>query len=171
MPYIGEIRLFAGTFAPVAWAMCDGSLIPISENEALFQLIGTTYGGDGEQTFGLPNLTGRVPVHQGQGPGLSQNYLLGEMAGVEEVTLTTQQMPNHGHALLASTAGGSTPNPQGNVLASPPALTMYIRDTPSAPLPAETVGPVGGSQPHANLMPFVTVSYIISLYGVFPSQT
>jgi len=134
--FVGEIRMFAGTFAPVGWMACLGQLLPISENEPLFQLIGTTYGGDGQETFQLPNLQGRVPVHMGRGPGISQNYVQGEPFGVESVTLSTQQLPQHTHPIVASTAGGNSPNPEGNVLSSPPALTMYIRDSPSVALPA-----------------------------------
>lgn len=171
MPYIGEIRMFAGTFAPVGWLACQGQQLPISENEALFQLIGTTYGGDGEQTFNLPNLQGSVPLHMGRGPGISQNYIQGEALGTESVTLSTQQLPQHTHPIVASTAGGNSPNPEGNVLASPPALTMYILDTPSRSLPPSMVTPIGNSQPHENRMPITAMQWIISLYGVFPSPT
>src|SRR3954468_6024 len=106
-PYVGEIRMFAGNFAPAGWAMCAGQLMPISENDTLFTLIGTTYGGDGQETFGLPDLQGRIPIHQGQGPGLPSSYTVGETGGVETVTLTTQQMPSHNHAFMASKAGGA----------------------------------------------------------------
>jgi microcystin-dependent protein len=170
-PYIGEIRMFAGTFAPVGWALCEGQTLPISENDVLFQLIGTTYGGDGEQTFNLPDLRGRAPVHMGQGPGISVNYQLGEPFGTESVTLTAQQIPQHDHALLARTAGGNSSTPDGNVLASPPGTTMYIRDTPTVGLDPSILSPVGGSQPHDNRMPYLAVTFIISLFGVFPSQT
>lgn len=171
MPYIGEIRMFAGNFAPAGWAFCDGQLQPISENDALFNLIGTTYGGDGQETFGLPDLRGRSPVHRGQGPGLSQNYVLGEQFGVETVTLTTNQIPAHNHSFLASTALGGTANPEGQVLAQPSDIRMYLRDSPGAALPASTLAPVGGSQPHENRSPVLVISYIISLFGVFPSPT
>src|SRR5688500_15959800 len=110
-PFVGEIRMFGGSFAPAGWAFCDGALMPISENETLMKLIGTTYGGDGQSTFALPDLQGRVPIHQGQGPGISQNYLIGESGGVESVTLTTQQTPIHNHAFLAATANGQQPQP------------------------------------------------------------
>lgn len=171
MPYVGEIRLFAGNFAPVGWALCQGQLIPISENDVLFNLIGTTFGGDGQETFALPDLQGRVPVHQGQGPGIQGSYLHGQSHGVESVTLTPQQMPVHDHALLATTGGGSASSPRDALLASTPAGDRYVRDQPTQPLKlAQTVAPVGGSQPHDNMPPFVTINYIISLFGEFPSQ-
>lgn len=164
-PYIGEIRLFAGNFAPVGWQHCDGQLYPISQNEQLFQLIGTRYGGDGQQTFAVPDLRGRVPVHMG-----TQN-IIGSQGGVESVTLTSQQIPVHNHALTASRAGGQSASPQDRVLASPPGVTAFIQDVPSTstPLPPGTLGPAGGSQPHENLMPYGCVTYIISFYGIFPS--
>lgn len=170
-PYVGEIRMFGGNFAPAGWMLCDGSLVPISEYEVLFQLIGTTYGGDGESTYALPDLRGRAPVHYGQGPGISQNYVIGETFGVEEVTLTTQQIPSHTHALLASTAAGTASSPEGRVVAQPSDVRMFIRDSPSFALPADTVTQVGGSQPHSNRSPYLAVNYIISLFGIFPSPT
>ncbi len=169
-PYIGEIRLWGGNFAPLGWALCQGGMLPISENEALFNLIGTTYGGDGETTFALPDLQGRVPVHQGQGPGLG-GYTLGETGGVEQVTLTAQQIPVHTHLMLASTAGGTSANPQANVLGSPPAVTLFLKENPALPMAATMVAPAGGSQPHDNLMPHLTINYILSLFGTFPSPT
>jgi microcystin-dependent protein len=171
MPYIGEIRLFGGNFEPNGWRFCAGQTLPISEYETLFQLIGTTYGGDGEETFQLPDLRGRVAVHHGQGPGISQNYLIGEQAGVEEVTLSIQQIPAHTHPLLASTGGGSDNAPAGRVLANPPATSLYTRDTPGTAMPAGTIAPAGGSLPHANLGPSVAINYVISLFGEFPSQS
>src|ERR1700761_4675913 len=113
-PYVGEIRMFAGNFAPAGWMLCQGQTLPITENEVLFQLIGTTYGGDGQETFSLPDLRGRVPIHQGQGPANTQNYQMGQQAGIEQVTLSSQQIPNHNHSFAASTAAGNSPNPQGN---------------------------------------------------------
>jgi microcystin-dependent protein len=166
-PYIGEIRMVGFNFPPVGWELCNGQLMPISENDALFQLLGTNYGGDGQSTFGLPNLQSRVPLHSGQGTGL-QNYTLAEMAGVESATLTTQQTPVHNHSFLASQSGGTDPNPQDNVIASPPTLTMFIVDTPVTPLNTASVQPVGGSQAHENLQPLLVLNFIISLYGVFP---
>jgi microcystin-dependent protein len=169
-PFVGEIRMFGGSFAPAGWQLCAGQLQPISENETLFNLIGTTYGGDGQETYGLPNLSGRVPVHQG--PGVSQSYTLGEMAGVETVTLTTQQMPNHTHPLLASTNVAQDTNPSGKVLGQIGGGALpYIQDTTDTNLNANAVGPAGGSQPHENMQPYLCVTFIISSFGVFPSQT
>ena len=170
-PYVGEIRMFAGSFAPAGWAFCDGATLPIAENEVLFNLIGTTYGGDGQEWFALPDLRGRAPVHMGQGPGITQTYQLGQQDGVEEVTLTTQQIPSHRHALLARAAGGMRSTPDGNVLASPPQTSMYVRDTPDTGLNPALVGGRGGSQPHENRMPYVAISFIISLFGLYPSET
>jgi microcystin-dependent protein len=169
-PYVGEIRMFAGNFAPVGWALCQGQLMPISENETLFNLIGTTYGGDGQETFALPDLSGRAPLHHGTGPGLTSR-IIGEEGGVEQVTLTVQQIPAHSHPLLARAAGGKSATPDGNVLASAPATSLYTRDTPSINLAANAIEPVGGSQPHDNRMPYLTINFIISLFGIFPSQT
>jgi microcystin-dependent protein len=170
-PYVGEIRMFGGNFAPAGWHFCDGSLMPISENDTLFALIGTTYGGDGQENFGLPNLQSRIPVHAGQGPSISQNYQLGEMAGVESVTITTATLPIHNHAVMASTAIASNPNPDGNILASSPTIAPYVIDIAGPALAANTVQFVGGSQPHDNMMPYLCINFIISLYGVFPTQT
>jgi microcystin-dependent protein len=171
-PYVGEIRMFAGNFAPNGWMFCEGQTLPISENDVLFQLIGTTYGGDGEETFNLPNLASRVPIHMGTGPD-GTTYQLGEMAGVEEVTLTTQQIPNHTHALLASSDLATLTTVSGNVLSTPQSATVfpYGTDAPPFALSASSIGPVGGSQPHENTQPFLCINFIISLFGVFPSQT
>jgi len=169
-PYVGEIRMFAGNFAPAGWMFCDGQILPISENEVLFQLIGTTYGGDGQETFALPDLRGRLPVHQGTGPG-GRSFIIGEAAGVEQVTLTTQQLPSHTHPLLASADPANSPNPAAHVLAEPLSTTPYVQDTPGVPLSPQAVAPAGGSQPHENLQPFLCVNYIISLFGIFPSPT
>lgn len=170
-PYIGEIRMFAGDFAPAGWALCNGQLMPISENDALFSLIGTTYGGDGQETFGIPKLQGRIPLHAGQGPGISQSYQLGEAAGVESVTLTSQQIPVHSHNFNASTSGGASANAATRVLASSPSLSPYVEgEPPVSALAANTLSQIGGSQPHENMMPFLAVSFIISLFGIFPNQ-
>jgi microcystin-dependent protein len=170
-PMVGEIRMFAGNFAPNGWMFCEGQTLPISENEVLFQLIGTTYGGDGEETFNLPNLASRVPIHMGTGPD-GTTYQIGEMFGTEQETLSTQQIPNHSHPFTASTANGTATNPQGNVMAaSTSSVKPYILDAPSDPLSPSMVAPAGGSQPHENTQPFLCINYIISLYGVFPSQT
>jgi microcystin-dependent protein len=167
-PYVGEIRMFGGNFPPVGWMFCDGQQLPISENETLFQLIGTTYGGDGESTFNLPNLQSRFPIHMGTGPD-GVNYQLAEMAGVESVTLTTQQIPVHTHPFLVSGQGGTSKNPGGNMVAA--GITVYRPAPPTAPMNANSVTPQGGSQPHENMQPFLCINYIISLFGIFPSPT
>jgi microcystin-dependent protein len=159
--------MFAGNFNPVGWEFCDGQLMPISENDALFTLIGTTYGGDGESTFGLPNFQSRIPIHQGTGSGLT-NRVIGEMAGVESVTLTTQQIPVHTHAFLASTEAGLVNTPIGSVLGTGSSVTVYRPGVAGSPMAAQSISPVGGSQPHDNMVPYLTISYIISLYGEFP---
>jgi microcystin-dependent protein len=164
-PYVGEVRMFAGNFAPAGWMFCEGQLLPISENETLFQLIGTTYGGDGQQTFALPDLRGRVPLHQGSG------FILAETGGAEEITLTVQQIPGHAHALVGSANSASTDNAQGNVLAQTPSYTPYIAAAPDTALAPNAVSAVGGSQPHTNFQPYLCVSFIISLFGIFPSPT
>ncbi len=170
-PYVGEIRMFAGNFAPAGWMLCEGQTLAIAENEALFQLIGTTYGGDGEQTFNLPNLASRVPIHMGTGPD-GTAYPIGQMGGTEQETLTVQQIPIHSHPLTASTADGTTPNPEGNLLAQTPAgIFPYFEDAPSTSMAASAISPAGGSQPHENTQPFLCINFIISLFGIFPSQT
>lgn len=163
--------MFAGNFEPAGWMFCHGQLLPISENETLFQLIGTTYGGDGQSTFALPNLASRVPVHMGQGPGIAQNYVLAEQAGVESVTLTTQQIPNHGHTLLASLNTAEQTQLSGQVLANSATVMMYFEDVPATPMNASVITPIGGSQPHENTQPFLCINFIISLFGIFPSPT
>lgn len=164
--------MFAGTFNPAGWAFCKGQLLPIDQYDTLFNLIGTTYGGDGQSTFGVPDLQGRLPVHNGQGPGISQNYIIGEEGGVEEVTLSPQQMPKHQHGMLASTGPGGTKSPEGNVIGSPPAVNLFVaEEVPAKAMAASMVAPVGGSQPHENRMPYLTVTYIISLFGIYPSPT
>jgi microcystin-dependent protein len=169
-PFVGEIRMFAGNFAPNGWMFCEGQPLPISENEVLFQLIGTTYGGDGEETFNLPNLASRVPIHMGTGPS-GTTYQIGEMAGTEQETLTTQQIPVHNHPYLASNNAGTQVSPNGNVMCASPTIDYYVVDTPTAAMNAAAVQPVGGSQPHENTQPFLCINFIISLFGVFPSQT
>ncbi|MDQ3933342.1 MAG: tail fiber protein [Actinomycetota bacterium] len=164
-PYVGEIRMFGGNFAPVGWMFCEGQQLPISENETLYQLIGTTYGGDGQETFNLPDLQGRVPVHMGN------TIQLAEKTGVESVTLTTQQIPVHSHAYLAAKVDGNNINPVGNTIANSFQVTPYISETPSVPFNAAAITPTGGSQPHENLQPYLCVDFIISLFGIFPSQT
>ena len=164
-PYVGEIRMFAGNFAPAGWMFCEGQLLPISENETLFQLIGTTYGGDGQSTFALPDLRGRVPMHFGN------SFTLAETGGAEEVTLTVQQIPSHSHPLLAAAATGDQVSPAGNLPANSFNVTPYINDVPTGPMNAGAISSVGGSQPHNNFQPYLCVDFIISLFGIFPSQT
>ena len=171
MPYVGEIRMFGGNYAPAGWMFCDGAQLAISENETLFILIGTTYGGDGQSTFALPDLRGRVPLHQGTNPSTGSTFTLAEQAGVETVTLTTQQIPQHSHALVATTAIGTQPNPGGNLLANSQGPQPYIQEDPDNNLNAQTLAAAGGSQPHENLQPFLGINFIISLFGTFPSQT
>ena len=164
-PYVGEIRMFAGNFAPAGWMFCEGQLLPISENETLFNLIGTTYGGDGESTFALPDLRGRVPIHQGNG------FILAETGGAEEITLTINQIAAHAHPALVSlnNAGGSTV--QGNLTGQVGASQIYREIAPNVAMAPQACGPVGGSQPHTNFQPYLCVNFIISLFGLFPSPT
>jgi microcystin-dependent protein len=170
-PYVGEIRMFGGSFAPAGWALCQGQAMPISQNETLFNLIGTTYGGDGQNTFDLPNLAGRAPVHAGQGPGISQNYQIGESGGVESVTLTTQQIPSHNHAVVVSQDLGNQTDVGNQTYAQNTQINMYTQDTASKFFFAGELQPAGGSQPHENMQPFLVITFIISLFGIFPSQT
>lgn len=163
-PYVGEIRMFGGNFAPAGWMFCEGQLLPISENETLFQLIGTTYGGDGESTFALPDLRGRVPIHQGNG------FILAETGGAEEITLTVNQIPAHSHPLLCSSAAAGAKTPAGAVgaVAQGDVYTTSFSGTNMAP---QAIGPDGGSQPHSNFQPYLCIDFIISLFGIFPSPT
>jgi microcystin-dependent protein len=168
-PYVGEIRMFGGNFAPAGWAFCEGQLLAIAGNDVLFQLIGTTYGGDGQSTFALPNLQSRIPIHQGTGGG--DTYTIGQSSGVETVTLATNQMPIHNHPMLGSLSNG-TNVPSNGVLAQPTTLDIYRPGTtPSSPLDPNSITSAGGSQPHDNTQPFLCVNFIISLFGIFPSQT
>src|SRR6185503_18037214 len=168
-PYIGEIRMFGGSFAPAGWAFCNGQLLPIPENDALFILLGTTYGGDGQETFALPNLQSPIPIHMGQSSGTS-NYQIGEMGGVEQVTLTINQIPNHNHPPLAANAGGSD-TPNNNFWGATSTGKCYSAAPAAVQMNPNTITPTGGSQPHDNMLPYLCVTYIISLFGVFPSQT
>jgi microcystin-dependent protein len=170
-PFLGEIRMFGGNFAPAGWMFCEGQLLPISENDSLFALLGTTYGGDGQSTFGLPDLRGRIPVHVGTSSG-GVTYVLAERAGVETVTLTVQQIPTHSHPLLATANPASAVAPAGRVLATAAAATItpYGTDNPAGTLSPQAVGADGGSQPHGNFQPYLCVNFIISLVGVFPPQ-
>ena len=170
-PFIGEIKMFAGNFPPAGWEFCNGQPLPISENEALFQLIGTTYGGDGEETFNLPNLQSRIPLHMGTDPATGRTFQLGEMAGVEQVTLTTQQIPVHNHAARGAAVTGDQTSLNNAVPANSVTITPYLNTAPDAAFNGNAIGPAGGSQPHDNTQPFICVYYIISLFGIFPSQT
>ena len=169
--YLGEIRAFAGNFAPVGWALCDGSLLQISSNAALFNLIGTTYGGDGQNTFGLPDLRGRAVIHQGTGAGLS-SYVVGEQVGLEAVTLTGAQMPTHTHSFAATTAAGNTqtPSPLVVLAGTPAGLPIYDGTANPVALSPQAVRAVGGSVPHNNRQPYLAITYIVSLSGIYPSQ-
>jgi microcystin-dependent protein len=167
-PYVGEIRMFAGNFPPSGWMFCEGQLLPISENETLFQLIGTTYGGDGQSTFALPDLRGRIPIHMGNG------FILAENGGVEEITLTIQQIPAHSHTFLATSDAASTAAPApsetfARALAS--TITPYGTDAPNVNMSPQMIGSDGGSQPHTNFQPYLCIDFIISLFGIFPSPT
>ena len=161
-PFVGEIRMFGGNFAPAGWMMCQGQLLPIAEFDTLFNLIGTTYGGDGQATFALPDLQGRLPVHQGSG------FIIGEQAGTETVTLTTNQIPSHSHVPQCRSDNGGSTTPANAVSAAFPDATFYATSTTNQ-MNANAVGPTGGSQPHDNMMPYLCISFIISLFGIFPS--
>ncbi len=163
-PYVGEIRMFAGNFAPAGWMFCEGQLLPISENETLFQLIGTTYGGDGESTFALPDLRGRIPVHQGNG------FILAETGGAEEITLTVQQIAAHSHPWLASEAPAAALTPLNNMPAEA-SKRFYVAPSTVAAMAPQAMAPTGGSQPHTNFQPYLCIDFIISLFGIFPSPT
>ena len=167
-PYVGEIRQFPGNFAPVGWYLCQGQTLPISENEVLFQLIGTTYGGDGQETFNLPDLSGRVPIHQGTLNG--NTYVLGQSAGNETVTLTAQQIPAHSHAPTAALAGGAD-TPANNTWAESGNAKPYSSDLPTVTMKTGIIGSSGGNQPHNNTVPTVAINYIIAWAGVFPSPS
>lgn len=164
-PYVGEIRIFGGNFAPAGWMFCEGQLLPISGNETLFQLIGTTYGGDGVSTFALPDLRGRLPIHQGNG------FVMAETGGAEKVSLTIQQIPVHSHPLMASASIGTTGNPANAVPAQSPSIALYESDVPGVGLNAVAISPIGGSQIHENFQPYLCLSFIISLFGIYPSPT
>lgn len=167
-PFAGEIRMFAGNFAPRGWAFCDGQLLSTSQNDALFSLLGTVYGGDGRTTFGLPDLRGRVPIHAGSGPGLSPRRL-GAKGGTENETLTTNELPSHSHPLQATANLGTSPNPAGAAPAKSATMDGYIGADPSVALSANAVTAVGGSRSHTNLMPFLCIHFIIALFGIYPS--
>jgi microcystin-dependent protein len=164
-PYVGEIRMFAGNFAPAGWQFCEGQLLPISENETLFNLIGTTYGGDGQSTFALPDLRGRIPIHQGSG------VILAETGGAEEITLTVNQIATHSHPALATNNNGTQSVPTGLVPGRVTGNDIYGSDSPFVNMASSMISSTGGSQPHTNFQPYLCVSFIISLFGIFPSPT
>lgn len=178
MTYVGEIRIFAGNFPPAGWAFCNGQLLPISENDTLFNLIGTTYGGDGESTFALPNLQSRVPVHAGGGGSFN---VIGEMLGTEMVTLTTQQIPVHGHSMegpqlpYRGDGPGNSADPLNNGLGIGTGKKYYTDGVSTGNMAALSgslnLAPIGGSQPHDNMQPYLCVNFIISLFGIYPSQS
>ena len=168
--YIGEIRMFAGNFAPAGWAFCDGQLLPIAENEALFTLLGTTYGGDGQVTFALPDLRGRAPLHWGTGPG-GIAFQLGEMSGSEQITLTVPQLPAHSHPAGANSGNGTTDSPMSGVPARDAAGVPHYAASANTTLAPGALLAAGGSQPHDNMQPFLGIHYIISLFGVYPSPS
>jgi microcystin-dependent protein len=168
-PFIGEIRMFGGNFPPNGWAFCNGAPMAIAENDALFTLIGTTYGGDGQSTFNLPDLQGRVAIHQGTQGGTT--FVIGEKAGTESVTLTVNQLPVHSHNAVGSSGNASDPNPSGNVLATSTVVQPYAVESVAGNFVPTCITPVGGGQPHENMQPYLAISYIISLFGIFPTQT
>ncbi|HEX6608874.1 MAG TPA: tail fiber protein [Chloroflexia bacterium] len=167
-PYLGEIRMFAGNFAPLGWAFCNGQLLPIAQYDALYAILGTTYGGDGQTTFALPDLRGRGPIHAGQGPGLS-NHPQGEQGGTETVTLTVAQMPGHTHVPAASSAAGTSSHPTGAVWAASSTSDNQYASSTKTPMNPGTVSAAGGNQPHDNLQPLLAINFIIALEGIFPS--
>ena len=170
-PFVGQLKMFAGNFAPRGWALCDGQLLAVSQNEALFSLLGTIYGGDGRTTFGLPDLRSRIPIHQGQGPGLSSRKL-GSKAGTEKETITINTLPSHSHGLMANTAVGTDTSPTGLMLAQS-TVPVYRANPPAASfsdMEANAISALGGSQSHTNLMPTLCINFIIALFGVFPSR-
>lgn len=170
-PFVGEVRMFAGNFAPRGWAFCDGQLLAVSQNDALFSLLGTIYGGDGRTTFGLPDMRGRLALHAGSGPGLSPRRL-GAKGGSENETLTVNQLPSHSHSVHAANTAGSSTNPTGNFARDAAGSDIYIQALTSTTttLHPSAVNNTGGSRSHTNLMPFLCINYIIALFGIYPSR-
>lgn len=164
-PYVGELRMFGGNFAPAGWMFCEGQLLPISGNDTLFQLIGTTYGGDGQSTFALPDLRGRIPIHQGNG------VILAETGGAEQITLTVNQIAAHSHPFLVSQAAANQSAPANRLPGNSPSVDLYLEDVTAVNFSPLGMGAVGGSQPHTNFQPYLCVDFIISLFGIFPSPT
>lgn len=169
-PYLGEVRIFGGTYAPAGWAMCDGQLLPIADYSPLFSLIGTTYGGDGQTTFAVPDLRGRLVLNAGTNPQTNTNYVQGQASGTESVTLTTQQLPAHTHVANCQTNTGEQAEPANNFWAKVSNGTQYQVATPSETMAQSAITSAGGSQPHDNMMPFLPLTYIIALEGNWPSQ-
>lgn len=169
-PFVAEMRIFAGNFAPTGWATCDGQLMPISQNTALFSLLGTFYGGDGKSTFALPNLAGSAPIGQGQGPGLSLRSL-GEVGGETTVTLLGTKMPAHNHSVLASNQIGTDRTPQGEDLARSKGMNLYGPSGTIVPLASQATTSAGSSLPHNNLQPYLAMTFIIAMQGIFPPRT
>lgn len=169
-PFVAEIRIFAGNFAPKGWATCDGQLLPISQNTALFSLLGTTYGGDGKSTFALPDLQGSAPMHSGQGLGLSIRDL-GESGGSPFVTLLTSEMPIHNHAAFGADVQGNVSAPNLNFFGGDSTVRQFVSSNPNVQMNFQTVGITGGSLPHNNMQPYLVLLFIIALQGVFPPRT
>lgn len=168
-PFVAEIKIFAGNFAPTGWATCDGQLLPISQNTALFSLLGTTYGGDGKSTFALPDLSGRVPMHPGQGPGLSLHDL-GEMGGSETVTLLQSEMPMHNHLVMAANQPGDINNPTGNAIARSTEGSVYGTTGNQTMMAQNAINPTGSNMPHNNMQPYLALTFIIAMQGVYPPR-
>lgn len=168
-PFIGEVKMFGGNFAIQGYAFCDGQLLDISQNDALFSLLGTIYGGDGINTFALPDLRGRIPLNFGQGPGLTDRPI-GQKSGTETVTLTTQQIASHNHTVNSKSDTGTSPNPQNNIVAGTGSLNAYTTSAVDNQMGNQSIGLTGGSQPHDNMQPFLCISYIIALYGIYPPR-
>jgi microcystin-dependent protein len=170
--FLGEIRLFGGTFAPAGWALCNGATLDIASNDALFVLLGTTYGGDGIQTFALPDLRGRVPLHQGAvSTEPSVSYVIGQTGGTPSVTLTANDLPSHTHPLTIASATGTSADPTGNVIGAVASATLlYFDAAPGTALDPRMVGPAGNGVPHDNMQPYAVMNYIIATEGIFPSQ-
>jgi microcystin-dependent protein len=168
--FLGEVRMFAGNFAPQGWAMCQGQLLSISQNAALFSLLGTNFGGNGTSTFGLPNFQGTAPMHQGNGAGLTSR-VVGEVGGEKTVTLLTTQLPSHTHNFQTVQANGSSLSPGGNLIGGSRALTPFASPAPTQLMSASSCGPTGGNLPHNNLQPYLTVSFIIAMVGIYPTRS
>ncbi len=168
-PFVGEIRMFAGNFAPRGWAFCDGQLLAVSQNDALFSLLGTIYGGDGRTTFGLPEMRGRIPIHAGSGPGLSPRRL-GAKSGVEKVTLTVNQLPSHTHPLNVSQDLADQASPSGRLPGNSPSIDLYREEASTQDINSGSVQNIGGSRSHSNFMPYLCIHFIIALFGIYPSR-